>query len=226
MAAKKRGELKKLEDAVKAVYLIADPYITKFMCAMMISQRLNSDPAWAVIVAPPGGGKSEFINMLHKCKGVHAISTLTSRSLVSGAKKVGSETSLLTKIGKTGIITFKDLTSLLSENKDDRSIIMGQLREIFDGKYSKSFGTGETIEWEGKITVVAGATYAIHTLKQSYTAMGERFLFYNLIQPDRIEAARRNMENQEKGSMPARRGNLADMMHNYVDVEIEFPENP
>src|SRR3990167_4896915 len=130
MAAKKRGELKKLEDAVKAVYLIADPYITKFMCAMMISQKLSSDPAWAVIVAPPGGGKSEFINMISKCQNVHPLSTLTSRTLVSGAKKAGEETSLLNKIGSSGIITLKDMTSLLSENKDDRSVIMGQLREI------------------------------------------------------------------------------------------------
>ena len=220
----KRGELKKLEEAVKAVYLIADPYITKFICAMILTQKLSSDPAWAVIVAPPGGGKSEFINMIGKCMNVHALSTLTSRTLVSGAKKAGEETSLLMKIGKTGIITFKDMTSLLSENKDDRSVIMGQLREIFDGKYDKTFGTGETVSWAGKITVIAGATYAIHTLRQAYTAMGERFLFYNLIQPDRIEAARRNMENQQEGNMAEKRNNLSDMMKQYVDVTVEIPE--
>ena len=218
----KRGELKKLQEAVASVYLIADPYITKFLAANMITQKLAADPAWSVIVAPSGGCKSEFINMLSKCAGVNPLSTLTSRTFISGAKKTGQETSLLTKIG-SGIITFKDMTSLLSENKDDRSIIMAQLREIYDGRYAKSFGTGESIDWKGKITVIAGATYAIHTLRQSYTAMGERFLFYNLIQPDRIEAARRTMENQQEGKMTDNRIRLAETMRIYIDETLELP---
>ena len=220
----KPGQLKKLEDAVKAVYLVADPHITKFMCAMMVSQRLTSDPIWSIIVAPSGGGKSEFVNMLSKCKDVHCLSTLTSRTLVSGQHRAGQDTSLLHKIGKTGILTFKDFTSLLSENKDDRAAIMGQLREIWDGKYSKAFGTGEIVNWEGKITVIAGATYRIHSLRRDYAAMGERFLFYNLIQPDGKEAARKTIHNQHEGDMFIKREGLADLMHEYIDTDIIIPE--
>ena len=225
MAGKKRGlTLEELEKAVRSVYLIADPFITKFIVAMMISQRLQNDPIWTVIVAPPGGGKSEFVNMLSKCKGVHAISTITARTLVSGQKKPGHETSLLMKIGTQGIITFKDLTSLLSENKDDRAVIMGQLREIFDGKYDKTFGTGETISWKGKITVIAGSTYKIHSLREHYSAMGERFLFYNLIQPERIEVTRRAMDNQQTGDLNAHRERMSDLMQEYIDESVEIPE--
>ena len=106
---------------------------------------------------------------------------------------------------------------------------MAQLREIYDGKYSKSFGTGETIDWTGKITVLAGATYAIHTLKQSYTSMGERFIFYNMIQPDREEAAGRTMDNQEEGKMAEHRKLLSVKFNKYItsvlnNIPKEFPK--
>jgi hypothetical protein len=225
--------LKKLEDAINNVLLIKDPHITKFLAACVIAHFLPADPVWPVIVAPSGGAKSEFINMLslihwtppgkdHDEK-VHPVSTLTSHTFVSGLRAVGKETSLLLQI-KNGIITFKDLTSLLSEHKDDRSIIMAQLREIFDGKYNKSFGTGLTIDWAGKITIIAGSTYAIHSLKQSYSALGERFVFYNMIQPKREDAAERTMENQEEGKMAENRQHLAEMFFEYcLDVLKSIP---
>ena len=217
------GELQKLKKTVEGVYLLEDPYIVELMAASVITHRLNSDPAWIIIVAPSGGAKSEFVNALSKCKGVHPLSTLTSHTFISGQKKTGQETSLLFKI-QNGILTFKDFTSLLSENKDDRAVIMAQLREIYDGKLNKAFGTGEDIEWTGKITVIAGATYAIHTLKQSYSAMGERFLMYSMLQPDRKEAARRTMENQEEGHMTEHRAVIAEAFRKYTDEIIEIPK--
>lgn len=218
-----KGELKKLTELFNSVYLIKDPYILKTILAGVVSQQLKSDPVWIVIIAPSGGAKSEFINAITKCVGVFPLSTLTSKTFVSGMKGRGEETSLLLKI-QNGIITFKDLTSLLSEHKEERSVIMAQLREIYDGKYAKTFGTGETVEWGGKITILAGSTYAIHTLKQQYTAMGERFLFYNMIQPDRIEAGRRTMENQEDGKMAELRNMLATSTGHYANELIVIPK--
>src|SRR3990167_3532622 len=218
----KTGVIKRLQDMISEVYLIKDPYIVEVILAAVITQRITGDPVWIVIVAPPGGAKSEFINMLSTVKDVHPLSTLTKNTFVSGMKKPGQETSLLLKINN-GIITFKDMTSLLSENKEDRGVIMGQLREIYDGQYSKTFGTGETINWKGKITVIAGATFAIHTLKQAYTAMGERFLMYNMIKPDREEATHRSMENQESGKMTEHRARLAEEIRKVLDVELEMP---
>ena len=223
------GGLQQLQKAIGNVYLIKDPYITKLMVASVISQFLSSDPVWIVIVAPSGGCKSEFINMTSFIKWtppgpnkmeqqVHPMSTLTSHTFVSGMRNAGKDTSLLLQISN-GIITFKDLTSLLSEHKDDRSVIMAQMREIYDGRYSKSFGTGENINWQGKITIIAGATYAIHSMKQAYTAMGERFVFYNMIQPDREAAAQRTMENQEEGKMAEHRQRLAEQFSAYT-IEV------
>ena len=229
--------LKKLQEAIEKVYLVKDPYITKVMAASVIAHFLPTDPCWIVIVAPSGGAKSEFINLINsiewtppakegeeqELQKVHAMSTLTSKTFISGQKVVGRDTSLLLQINN-GIITFKDLTSLLSEQKDERAAIMAQLREIYDGKYAKSFGTGETLSWVGKITIVAGSTYAIHSMKQAYTAMGERFIFYNMTQPERFDAAKRTMENQEEGKMTKHRERLAGNMREYLlDVLNHMP---
>ena len=227
--------LKKLQQEIEKVYLLKDPYITEVVTASVVAHFLSSDPCWLVIVAPSGGAKSEFINLIHSLawtppgenedeQRVYPLSTLTAKTFMSGQKLIGKETSLLLQIAN-GIITFKDLTSLLSEHKDERAVIMAQLREIYDGKYAKSFGTGETLEWKGKITIIAGSTYAIHSMKQAYTAMGERFIFYNMIQPERLEAAKRTMENQEEGKMTEHRARLAGNMNEYLlDVLNHMPK--
>ena len=218
-----QGKFKQLRELFESVYLIADPYIIKVLAASVINQRLAGDPCWMIFIGPSGSGKSEFINSIYKCQNLHCISTLTSHTFISGQSKGQTETSLLLKI-QNGIITFKDFTSMLSENRDERAVIMAQLREIYDGKMSKSFGTGQTINWRGKITVIAASTYVIHSLKQQYTAMGERFLFYNIIQPDRIEAADRAMNNQEEGNMNEKRENIATAMAAYLDENITVPD--
>ena len=233
--------LAKLQAEIEEVYLVKDPHITKVMAASVVAHFLSSDPTWIVILAPSGGCKSEFVNLINSMawtppatdarpyseeQKVYALSTLTSKTFISGQKAVGKDTSLLMQIS-SGIITFKDLTSLLSEQKDERAIIMAQLREIYDGKLAKSFGTGETIEWKGKITILAASTYAIHSMQQSYKAMGERFIFYNMEQPGRYEAAERTMENQEEGRMTEHRDRLAGKMREYcLDVLNNMPKEP
>ena len=220
---------------LKKVFLLEDPYIGKVLLALVISQFTPNDPVWTVIIGPSGGGKSEFINMLSLFKWtppgenqqqqiVTAVSTLTARTFVSGFKAAGKDPSLLMQISR-GIITIKDMTSLLSEHKDDKAVIMGQLREIYDGKYNKKFGNGEEVNWNGKITVIAGATYAIHSMKREYVAMGERFLFYNLIQPDREGAAEKTMQNQEEGLMAQHRQRFTEMFAQLaVDVLNSMPK--
>ena len=222
MSEEKRG-LQYVKDIVAEVYLLNDPYIVKVVCASVISHRLPSDPLWLFIVSPSGGGKTEFINAISKVQGVNPVSTLTSHTFISGAKVGAKEASLLLRI-QNGIITFEDFTTLLNERREELSVIMGQLRAIYGGTFSKPFGTGETIEWNGKITILAGATYAIYALRQQYAAMGERFLIYAMVQPDSIDAARRAMQNQESGKMKDMRAKVNEAFVHYLDKEITIPE--
>jgi hypothetical protein len=227
--------LQKLEEVVSETFLIKDPHITRFLMATVVSQFLPASPVWPIIVAPSGGGKSEFINMLHLFEWtppgenqlkqiVVPISTLTSKTFASGYKGSKKDPSLLSII-VNGIITLKDLTSLLSEHPDERGVIWGQFREIYDGQYDKKFGTGEELAWKGKITVIAGSTYIIHDLKQQYAAMGERFIFYNLIQPDREAAAEKTMDNEQEGLMKEKRLLLAEMFRDVAQAVLNNMPN-
>ena len=224
----KNEAINNLNAEINRVYLIKDPDIIRFLLATTTSQFLPADPVWPIIVAPSGGCKSEFINMLslvawippgenQKEQFVTPISTLTAHTFISGFKAT-KQASLLNKI-INGIITIKDFTSLLSEHPDVRSAIMSQLREIYDGAYSKPFGNGEDVIWKGKITVIAASTFKIHSMKQQYSSMGERFIFYNLLQPDREAAAEKTMDNQEQGIMKKNRQHLSEM---YRDVQTDI----
>jgi hypothetical protein len=220
----KKLTIKKVALDFRKVYEIRDPYIIKFLYAAVRTHLRSSDPVWFIISAPPSSGKTELVNTLSKIfwmtpegkrEGMTKLSTITSHTFLSGMKKTGGEpTSLLERI-RNGILLFKDFTTMMQENSEEQKVIMAQLREVYDGEIEKTFGTGETLKWKGKITVIAAATQKIHTMRQQYANMGERFLVYSLIMPDRIKAATKSMENQEGGNLQENRSQLQDLMLQY-----------
>lgn len=216
----KRG-IAYVENLLREVYLIADPGIIKVIAATVISNRLPFKPVWLFLIAPSGGGKTQFITALENVKGIHPLSAVTGHTFISGQKKTGKETSLLFQI-KDGILTFKDFTTTLSLQRDERQEIMSQLREIYDGSYSRAFGTGQTINWKGKIGLIAGVTYAIHNLRELYAAMGERFVMYAIIEPERVEVSRVAVDHEEE--IISRHPEIQEAFRAYFDEEIKIPE--
>lgn len=186
--------LQGLESVIGETLLLADKGIIKLLCAAVITHDLDGDPVWLFIVGPSGGGKSEILTASTNLPTVHAISTLTPNTFASGMISHSDEPSLLSKL-QSKILTFKDFTSVLSGRHEDRSEIMGQLREIYDGEYSKEFGNGKSVKWKGKMSLIAAVTTQIHTLQRQFAAMGERFLIYEMVQPDRLEVTSRSMDN-------------------------------
>ncbi|MEK7092028.1 MAG: hypothetical protein AAB907_00220 [Patescibacteria group bacterium] len=209
-----------LEKLFNDTYLIVDKGFLKLVCATVIANRLPIDPVWLFLVAPSAGGKTSIIQALDKVIGIYPISTITANTFVSGFKKKGKETSLLHMI-KDGIITFKDFTSLLNLNQEERKQIMAQLREIYDGSYVKHFGTGDKIEWHGKIGMVAGVTTAIYVTRDLYASMGERFIMYAIALPDRKEMAKRSLQNVS--IIQAQREKIKEAFRNYLDNEVAIP---
>jgi len=186
--------LKALEEEFQEVYLIKDRHVIKVLMASVIANRMNFGNVWLMLVAASSAGKTEFIMSLTDIPFIHVISDLTGKTFASGFKRQGKEASLLLQI-KNGILAFKDFTSLLSKQRDERKEILGQLREIYDGTYEKQTGTGDKIVWKGKMGAIAGATEVIYSYLEDFSAMGDRFIMYNIEQPDRIEATRRAIEN-------------------------------
>jgi hypothetical protein len=103
------------------------------MLAAVAVERLDGDAIWLLIISGSGNAKTETVQALD---GIHAIITSTIPSegaLLSATRakvKVKDATSgLLRKIGDRGVLVIKDMTSVLSMNRDMRAQVLGALRE-------------------------------------------------------------------------------------------------
>ena len=208
----------KIEKLIKETYLIADPGIVKLLCAGMLSHYISGRPAWIFIVGASSSGKTALLDGLTEIKNAHSISSITPKTLVSGMKKVDQETSLLHIIG-SGIILMKDFTSIISMHDDDKKQIFGQLREIYDGRYVKRFGNGFNFLWEGKISIIAGVTEAIYQAREMFASLGERFIMYCPILPDRYEMAYETLGPESDS--PAREAEIRAAFNEYINGLIE-----
>lgn len=165
-------------------------------------QRLNGDPLWLLLVSGPGGGKTETVNPLQGC-GALVVSTISSTgALLSGTAKkertANATGGLLRQLGGTGVIVLKDLTSILSLNPGVRAEILAALREIYDGRWTRTVGTdgGRTLDWEGRLTVVGAVTTAWDRAHAAVASMGDRFVLLRMDSTQhRLEAGRRAIAN-------------------------------
>lgn len=222
-----------LEAEFKRAFLIVDPGIIGLLVDTVIANQMDMDPVWLFLVAPSSGGKSELITSINDIevggqKLVYPISDLTTNTFASGQKKKGKETSLLHKMPPGGMMTFKDFTSMLSKNKDARTEIMGQLREIYDKEYVKRTGTGDDIIWRGKIGAIAGATEVVYDYQEDFAAMGDRFIMYSIKQPERRALLDFVMKNKEDPTFnkEAVRQRLRNVMKSYVEyILANFKED-
>src|SRR5262245_16136266 len=181
------------------------------------SERLTGDPLWLLIVSGSGFGKTEVAQSLGGAD-AHVTSTIASDgALLSGTprreKVKGATGGLLRKIGDRGILVIKDVTSIISADRNTRGLVLAALREIHDGKYERNVGTdgGRTLTWIGRITVVGAVTTAWDTAHAVVAACGDRFV---LIRADstigRDTSARKAIRNT--GSEIAMRKELAQVV--------------
>lgn len=203
----------------KQIYYVEDTSGIPLVCASVIQSMRDSDPLWIFIVGGSSAGKTELINLVTGVKFVKQISTLTENTLLSGMKaKPGKETSLLKEM-RNGVITMKDFTTILSMNNEKQQAIMAQFREMFDGHMTKATGTGEPIEWKGKINLLAGVTEAIYTEIDKFNKMGTRNLFYTMPEQDRKKTCLRAIQNIP--TIKKNREELRNMFTEYILHVIE-----
>ena len=150
------------------------------LCAVISHYYVQSDPCWLFLEGRSRGGKTSCgINPLCSLPNVWMVGDLSPKTFLSGWKDKGKgkkSNSLLQQIGQNGILLFKDFTTLMSKRVEHRAEIVAQLRELHDGRLSKSTGMGEAMDWTGKITVIAAVTQAIEREWSLLRDLGERFL--------------------------------------------------
>lgn len=152
----------------------------KVMYGVMMANKLEGDPIWLFLVAPPGGSKSELLMSISKSGTTHAISSLTPHTLISGANwKEGQDPSLLPQL-KDKVLIIKDFTTLLTMHYSVRDEIFGTLRDIYDGHTEKAFGNGVRRKYNVHFGILAGVTPAIETFNVVHQGLGERFLKFRI----------------------------------------------
>ncbi len=185
-----------------------------------VANRLDGDPVWLLVVGPPSSGKTETIGALTGAEDMFPTSTLTEAALLSGvrAKEHASSAKggLLREMGSFGILALKDFTSILAMRRDQRPEVLGALREIYDGSWTRRVGTdgGKELTWQGKVGLLAGCTPIIDTHHAVIAAMGDRFLMYRIPEGDPDAQASRALDNV--GRQAEMRNELGHAMHELV----------
>lgn len=146
------GELSTVHETYR--YWLGDDYdigaLDVVLCTAA-AEKLHGDPPWLLLVGGSGAAKSETVMPLVGA-GAVVISTISGEAaLLSGTAKreraKNASGGLLRKIGPRGLLVIKDVTSILSMNRDTRALVLAALREIYDGHWSRDVGTdgGQTL---------------------------------------------------------------------------------
>ena len=159
---------------------LPDEKIIDIIFGTAFANRMEGDPIWLFLIAPPGGSKSELLMSLSTAEEVVCMTSLTPHALVSGAVwSDGQDPSLLPKLNNK-LLVLKDFTTITSMHFTQRDEIFGILRDVYDGKTEKYFGTGIKRAYESKFGILAGVTPVIETFGTIHQSLGERFLKYRL----------------------------------------------
>lgn len=177
----------------------------RIILAAYIANQLDGFPVWLLIIGASSGGKTELLHLLYEQEGVIFISSLTAQTFASGYKGKKGGASLLEQLPKyqVAVLVFKDFGSILELQKDKRAEIIAQLREIADGQYGKRFGTGDSVEWNGKLALICASTTAYELYSSVIQVLGERFLIFKLLPSatDQKLIARKALESDQKETL-------------------------
>lgn len=170
--------------------------------AAVAAERLCGDPLWILLVSGPGNAKTETVQAAAGA-GALVTSTITSEgALLSGSpareKTKDATGGLLRRIGNTGVLVIKDVTSVLSMDRTLRGAVLAALREVHDGRWERNIGTngGRTLTWTGRVAVIGAVTTAWDKAHDVISSMGDRFVTLRMdSSTGRIAAGRQAVKN-------------------------------
>jgi hypothetical protein len=199
------------------------------LCAAA-AEKLGGDPPWLLVVGGSGVAKTETITPLVGA-GAVAVSTINGEAaLLSGTSKKDrakeATGGLLPKIGNHGLLVIKDVTSILSMNRDTRALVLAALREIYDGHWNRNVGTdgGQTLSWSGRIVIIGAVTSAWDAAHAVVSVMGDRFLLVRISSAEHRQAASRQaMRNvNHEADMRVDLANKVSTLFKAVNPEAEI----
>lgn len=162
------------------------------LCVYISHLFVNEDAIYLFVIGPPGTGKTGIVvSCLSALPSVHVLSDLTATTFLSGFAKGNPKFSYLHRIAPQAnpqaVLVFKDFTSFLGRREETRKELASQLREIHDGYFSRPCGSSaKTLEWRGKLTVIAACTPALERAWSVMRELGDRFLAVRWLRGDGI----------------------------------------
>ena len=221
ISGKVASELRALLRTLHAYLLLADDDVFVIVLGAVAAFLAGLDPVWLLIVGPSSGAKTAFVQMFDDVAQVYRLSDLTPQTLASGYI-ANSDASLLPRLdGK--ILVLKDLTTILQMRRDDRAKVLAQFREIYDGQFNMAWGTGQELDWSGRMGLLAGVTPVIDTLHGVMGMLGQRFVLVRPEQPDRQKAACRAINNEQRGDQEAREAIAAEVARFLAGLPAAVP---
>jgi hypothetical protein len=104
-------------------------------------------------------------------------------------------TGLLARSRPSHIVTISDFSTVVTMgDREARARMFGILRVVYDGRVYRSIGgqaatESDALEWEGHLTILAGATHSIDTHLSFEAALGERWLLFRVAESTPSEPA-------------------------------------
>gem|GEM_PF-952832 len=178
-------------DEVHAVFTrwMGDEYdlgVLDAVLATSAAEKLDGDPLWMLVISGSGAAKTETVQALAGAGAIVTSTVTGDAALLSGTpakqKAKGATGGLLRKIGDSGVLVIKDVTSILSMNRDTRGQVLAALRELHDGRWERNLGTdgGRTLTWTGRIVIIGAVTTAWDRAHDVISAMGDRFVIVRM----------------------------------------------
>ncbi|GGO70669.1 winged helix-turn-helix domain-containing protein [Nonomuraea cavernae] len=159
------------------------------------AERLEGDPCWLLVLSGSGAAKTETVMPLEGA-GALIVSTISGEAaLLSGTSEkdraADATGGLLCKLGATGLLVVKDVTTIISMSRDSRAEVLAALREVYDGRWNREVGTegGKTLSWRGKIAVIGAVTTAWDSAHAVISSMGDRFVLVRIDSSENRRAA-------------------------------------
>lgn len=172
---------------LEEVYKVTEKYLhindrnrIDIILATALSNKMPGTPIWIFIVGNSGDWKSAFTRGLEGLSHVIKIDQITKNTLASGQKDAHDLGQELHQENK--ILLFPDMAVLTSVNKDDKNVIWGQFRNLYDGFINKRTGSGINKKYEGcHVTMIACTTPAIRDEILIHAQLGTRELMYDTV---------------------------------------------
>lgn len=145
--------------------------------ATVIANRFNENknPVWCLLVGPSGGAKTAILESLNEAYAIHPLSSLTSKTLISGKPGFDGRSASLAQRLDGKVLAIKDFTVILKMPEQEFIQIMSTLRDLYDGTALNEYGNGLTVDVKSTFGIVAGVTPVIDDALAGNSALGERF---------------------------------------------------